>query len=192
MSYLSGKSFSINSGKFFFFTRKQKLSIIDKIKKKKIQLKKTYFKKGLRNSKHWSWNDGWGSNFYSRWNIPFSLKYTTQSKLWGFQIVSFEEWLEIILVYQVCRKWLSFSKLFCGRLWQLQCCHLSVVLNSSWITWHGEKKQKAIWYFHYFSWAISLRKIIFCFTVSNESPAVSCIPYWFFFHFCFELKLVFI
>ena len=50
MSYLSGKSFSINSGKFFF-TRKQKLSIIDKIKKK-IQLKKTYFKKGLRNSKH--------------------------------------------------------------------------------------------------------------------------------------------
>lgn len=51
MSYLSGKSFSINSGKFFFFTRKQKLSIIDKIKKK-IQLKKTYFKKGLRNSKH--------------------------------------------------------------------------------------------------------------------------------------------
>ena len=34
MSYLSGKSFSINSGKFFFFTRKQKLSIIDKIKKK--------------------------------------------------------------------------------------------------------------------------------------------------------------
>ena len=50
MSYLSGKSFSINSGKFFFFTRKQKLSIIDKIKK--IQLKKTYFKKELRNSKH--------------------------------------------------------------------------------------------------------------------------------------------
>ena len=50
MSYLSGKSFSINSGKFFFFTRKQKLSIIDKIEK--IQLKKTYFKKGLRNSKH--------------------------------------------------------------------------------------------------------------------------------------------
>ena len=49
MSYLSGKSFSINSGKFFF-TRKQKLSIIDKIEK--IQLKKTYFKKGLRNSKH--------------------------------------------------------------------------------------------------------------------------------------------
>lgn len=49
MSYLSGKSFSINSGKFFF-TRKQKLSIIDKIKK--IQLKKTYFKKGLRNSEH--------------------------------------------------------------------------------------------------------------------------------------------
>ena len=43
------------------------------------------------------------------------------------------------------------------------------------------KKQKAIWYFHYFSWAISLRKIIFCFTVTNESPAVSCIPYWFFF-----------
>ena len=126
---------------FFFFTRKQKLSIIDKIKKK-IQLKKTYFKKGLRNSEHWSWNDGRGSNFYSRWNIPFSLKYTTQSKLWGFQIVSFEEWLEIILVYQVCRKWLSFSKRFCGRLWQLQCCHLSVVLNSSWITWHGEKNRK--------------------------------------------------
>lgn len=37
MSYLSGKSFSINSGKFFFFTRKQKLSIIDKIKKNSIE-----------------------------------------------------------------------------------------------------------------------------------------------------------
>lgn len=156
-------------------------------------MKKTYFKKGLRNSEHWSWNDGRGSNFYSRWNIPFSLKYTTQSKLWGFQIVSFEEWLEIILVYQVCRKWLSFSKLFCGRLWQLQCCHLSVVLNSSWITWHGEKKQKAIWYFHYFSWAISLRKNNFLFHGIKWIPC--CFLYSlliFFFHFCFELKLVFI
>ena len=37
MSYLRGKSFSINSGKFFFFTRKQKLSIIDKIKKNSIE-----------------------------------------------------------------------------------------------------------------------------------------------------------
>lgn len=37
MSYLSGKSFGINSGKFFFFTRKQKLSIIDKIKKNSIE-----------------------------------------------------------------------------------------------------------------------------------------------------------
>lgn len=37
MSYLSGKSFSINSGKFFFFTRKQKLSITDKIKKNSIE-----------------------------------------------------------------------------------------------------------------------------------------------------------
>ena len=37
MSYLSGKSFSINSGKFFFFTRKQKLSIVDKIEKNSIE-----------------------------------------------------------------------------------------------------------------------------------------------------------
>lgn len=46
MSYLSGKSFSINSGKFFFFfTRKQKLSIIDKIKKNSIE--ENVFQKGI-------------------------------------------------------------------------------------------------------------------------------------------------
>lgn len=174
----------------FFFTRKQKLSIIDKIEK--IQLKKTYFKKGLRNSKHWSWNDGWGINFYSRWNIPFSLKYTTQSKLWGFQIVSFAEWLWNYTCLSGLQKMIVIQQTFLRPAVTASMpppfSGTKLILN--YMAWW--KKQKAIWYFHYFSWAISLRKIIFCFTVSNESPAVSCIPYWFFFHFCFELKLVFI
>lgn len=174
----------------FFFTRKQKLSIIDKIEK--IQLKKTYFKKGLRNSKHWSWNEGWGSNFYSRWNIPFSLKYTTQSKLWGFQIVSFAEWLWNYTCLSGLQKMIVIQQTFLRPAVTASMpppfSGTKLILN--YIAWW--KKQKAIWYFHYFSWAISLRKIIFCFTVSNESPAVSCILYWFFFHFCFELKLVFI
>ena len=182
----------------FFFTRKQKLSIIDKIKK--IQLKKTYFKKGLRNSKHWSWNDGWGSNFYSRWNIPFSLKYTilaetyhscwnipfslkytTQSKLWGFQIVSFAEWLWNYTCLSGLQKMIVIQQTFLRPAVTASMpppfSGTKLILN--YMAWW--KKQKAIWYFHYFSWAISLRKIIFCFTVSNESPAVSCIPSWFFF-----------
>lgn len=116
--------------------------------------------------------------YHSRWNIPRKVNCE------GFKLC--RSWnglkLYLIVIQQTFLRpavTASMPPPFSGT---------KLILN--YMAWW--KKQKAIWYFHYFSWAISLRKIIFCFTVSNESPAVSCIPYWFFFHFCFELKLVFI